>query len=271
MSRRSLSGPVAERLAATLHGGEGQMIVLGHGFGSDQSAWAPILERYRGRFSFLTFNLDYLSLAGREGGVPFQTLAAYADDLVALVREVGLRDAWYLGHSVSGMIGALASLASPSSFSRLVLLNASPRYLDDVDYEGGFGREDLDRLYIHLRRDYSTWVTGFAPAATGSAHAGVIDDFAADLRRLRPDIALPVLRSIMESDLRGILPALVAEVTLLHTREDFAVPTAVSDYMAGAIAGARRIWLETTGHLPHRTAPDVVGAALDTVFYGCAS
>lgn len=264
MTGRALAGPVAERLAATIHGGGGQVIVLGHGFGSDQTVWTPIVQRYMGRFAFLTFNLDYLSVAER-GVAPFQTLAAYADDLVALAREARLHKAWYIGHSVSGMIGALASLACPSAFSRLVLLNASPRYLDDVDYRGGFDREDLDRLYAQLRRDYSSWVTGFAPAAVGAAPGRVVDDFAADLRRLRPDIALPVLRSIMESDLRRILPALKAEVTLLHTREDFAVPARVSDYMACAIPGACRMWLETTGHMPHRTAPDMVIAALDDV------
>lgn len=243
------------------------MVVLGHGFGSDRSVWDPIVARYARRAKRLTFDLDYLNRPTC-GSPPHQTLPAHADDLMQLMLEVELRDAWYVGHSVGGMIGALASLAHGCAFSRLVLLNVSPRYLDDVDYVGGFTHQKLDQLYADVRRNYEAWVLGFAPAAAGDASDGIVADFAHSLTSLRPDIALSVLRMDFESDLREILPVLDAEVTLIHTRRDFAVPGAVADHMAAHIRQARRCWLETVGHMPHVTAPDLTMPALDDALFG---
>jgi pimeloyl-ACP methyl ester carboxylesterase len=43
----------------------------------------------------------------------YASLAGYADDVVEIGRELGLKDAVFVGHSVSGMIGALAAQQAP--------------------------------------------------------------------------------------------------------------------------------------------------------------
>ena len=47
-------------------------------------------------------------------------------------------------------------------FSQLVFIGASPRYLNDTGYVGGFTKEQLDGLYTAVTTDYDNWVSSFA-------------------------------------------------------------------------------------------------------------
>src|SRR5215210_4695879 len=69
-------------------------------------------------------------------------LQGYADDVLAICRELDLWDVIFVGHSVSAMIGVLAAIDEPARFSKLVLIGPSACYINDGDYLGGFSRED---------------------------------------------------------------------------------------------------------------------------------
>ena len=55
------------------------------------------------------------------------TFEGFADELVALMEEMGVSGAVYVGHSMAGMIGCIASINRPDLFTHLVLVGASPR------------------------------------------------------------------------------------------------------------------------------------------------
>jgi sigma-B regulation protein RsbQ len=75
-----------------------------------------------------------------------------------------------VGHSVSGMVSLLAALVDPKLFSRLIFIGASPRYLNDKDYVGGFEPSDLDALYAAMSSNYYAWASG--ESASGHAEPG---------------------------------------------------------------------------------------------------
>ncbi len=96
----------------------GRTVVLAHGFGCDQNMWRltvpALVEDYRvvlfdyvgsGRSDLSAFSEDrYASLDG------------YAQDVVEVCQALDLRDAVFVGHSVSAMIGVMAA-ARPRSVS----------------------------------------------------------------------------------------------------------------------------------------------------------
>ena len=84
-----------------------------------------------------------------------RALSGYADDLIEIGRELELKDAVFVGHSVSAMIGVLASLKAPDLFESLVLVGPSPRYINDGDYVGGFSATQIDELLDFLVRQLS--------------------------------------------------------------------------------------------------------------------
>jgi sigma-B regulation protein RsbQ len=62
----------------------------------------------------------------------YSTLNGYADDLVEIGLDLGLKDAVFVGHSVSAMIGLLASFKAPDMFKKMMLVGPSPRYIDTM-------------------------------------------------------------------------------------------------------------------------------------------
>ncbi|MDI1445451.1 alpha/beta hydrolase [Polyangium sp. 6x1] len=255
----------SQRHHARLLGAGDTTLVLAHGFGTDQTAWrnqAPVLaERHR----VLVFDHVGAGRSDLSAYSPrrYQSLRSYAMDVLNLLEELALEDVVYVGHSMSGMIGVLAALEEPRRFRKLILLGASPRYLDDEGYEGGFKRADLDGLYEAMQTNYHAWASGFAPIATANPDKpDLARDFAAGLLSLRPDIALTVAHTIFESDHRADLPKLGIPTLVLQSQADVAVPVAVGAFLASRIPGARLEVLDTTGHMPHWSAPEEVTNAL---------
>ncbi len=239
--------------------------VLSHGFGTDQSAWSALRPWFEQRFDVISFDLAGCGPRGTET-YDFErhgSLAGYADDLLDILDEQDVQSCTYIGHSMSGMIGALASIARPELFERMVLIGASPRYLDDDGYTGGFKPDDLENLFDSMSANYQAWVAGFAPMVVGVDDREVIADFSNALFRMRPDIALNTSRTIFTSDVRALAAQVSRPVHLIQTSVDVAVPVAVGQWLAEAIEGATLDIIEASGHLPHMTAPDEVTRILE--------
>lgn len=262
-----MDGPLARRHRVTLVGTGERVVMLSHGFGTDQSAWSAVLERLPHDLCFLLYDLPGagpLLPADFDPG-RYRSLSSFADDLLALLDEIGVHRLSFVGHSVSGMVGVLAALEDPDRFERLVLLNASPRYLDDGDYHGGFSRADLDGLLDAMAANYAAWIAGFAPVAVGGDVPHAVEAFSTGLLRMRPDVTLRIARAIFESDIRPLLGKLTTPTDLIHSHDDIAVPPSVATYMRDQIPGSVLTWIDATGHLPHLSAPGTVAAALRTM------
>jgi pimeloyl-ACP methyl ester carboxylesterase len=75
----------------------------------------------------LLFDWDFSGAAADEE--EHYTFSRFADELVVLMDEVKLKGAVYVGHSMAGMVGCIASVRRPDLFTHLVLVGASPRFV----------------------------------------------------------------------------------------------------------------------------------------------
>ena len=132
------SNPVLARHNVNVRGAGDRTMIFAHGFGCDQTMWEPVARNFERDFRIVLF--DYVGHGRSDLSVysaeHYSNLQAYADDLVGIGRALELQDAVFVGHSVSAMIGALATLRSPGMFSDLVMVGPSPRYIDDEGYRG---------------------------------------------------------------------------------------------------------------------------------------
>ena len=233
------------------------MVVLSHGFGTDQTAWGAIRPWLDERFRVISFDLAG-SGPGGEASYDFRrhdTLFGFADDLLEVLAELDVERCIYISHSVSGMIGAAAAVAQPEAFARLVMIGASPRYLNEPGYRGGFDQADLDQLYDGMAANFQAWGAGFAPAVIGVPDNAAVHEFCRTLFLIRPDIALATSRTIFQSDMRSIAERLECPTHLLQTAKDLAVPQEVALWLNRHIEGSSLDVLDAEGHLPHMTAP----------------
>jgi sigma-B regulation protein RsbQ len=194
-------------------------------------------------------------------------LQGFVTDLEDICNYLQFPDAIYVGHSVSGMVGLLCSIKNPSFFSKIVLLGASPRYLNDEQtcYVGGFTQSDLDGLYAAMRSNFQAWASGFSALAMRNADKPFLAEaFAQTLSALRPDIALIIAKAIFESDHRNDLAKLNIPALIVQTSNDIAVPRAIGDYMNMHIPVSRLTTVATEGHFPQMSAPEEVINAISS-------
>ncbi|KAF8404925.1 hypothetical protein HHK36_009820 [Tetracentron sinense] len=255
-------GIVEEAHNVRVLGSGEQIIVLAHGFGTDQSLWKHLVPHLVDEYRVILFdnmgagptNPDYFDFER------YSTLEGYAYDLLAILEELHVHSCIFVGHSVSAVVGAIASIARPDLFSKLVMIAASPRYLNDVDYYGGFEQEDLDQLFEAMRSNYKAWCSGFAPLAVGGDMDSVaVQEFSRTLFNIRPDIALSVAQTIFQSDLRQVLRLVTVPCHILQSSKDLAVPVVVSEYLHRNLGSESIVEVMTSdGHLPQLSSPDIV-------------
>ncbi|CAN1350348.1 Probable esterase KAI2 [Linum perenne] len=197
-----------------------QIIVLAHGFGTDQSVWKHLVPHLVDDFKVIVYdnmgagttNPDFFDF-GRYSG-----LEGYASDLLVV------------------------------------------RYLNDVDYFGGFEQEDLDQLFQAIQTNYKSWCSGFAPMVVGGDMDSVaVQEFSRTLFNMRPDIALSIAQIIFQSDMRTILHMVTVPCHIVQSTKDLAVPVVVSEYMHQHLGGESIVEvMPSDGHLPQLSSPDIV-------------
>jgi sigma-B regulation protein RsbQ len=247
-------------------GGTGEKAMLfAHGFGCDQNMWRFVAPAFETEFKTILF--DHVG-AGRSdlsayNPIKYSTLAGYADDVIELGRELGLHGAVFVGHSVSAMIGVLASIKAPGMFSRLVLVGPSARYIDDGDYKGGFSEAQIGELLEFLDANHMGWSAQMAPAIMGNAdRPELAEELTNSFCRTDPDIAKDFARVTFTSDNRADLSKVRIPTLILQCSEDIIASTEVGEFVHRAVPGSKLAILNATGHCPNLSAPEEVISAM---------
>lgn len=244
--------------------GSGQPILFAHGFGCDQNMWrfvAPAFERDNRVVLF-----DHVGAGDSDASAfdqrKYGTLQGYADDILEICRELALHDVIFVGHSVSAMIGVLAAAKEPARFAKLVLIGPSPRYLNDVDYTGGFSRSDIDSLLESLESNYLGWSSAMAPVIMGNPERPELGaELTTSFCRSDPGIAAHFARVTFLSDNRADLSRVSTPALILQCADDVIAPETVGEYVHRHLADSRLVMMAATGHCPNLSAPEeTVGA-----------
>ncbi|HEY0883426.1 MAG TPA: alpha/beta hydrolase [Archangium sp.] len=256
------------RAHAVRFSGSGEpLVIFGHGIGGHQDQWAPVVEAVAKQHRVMTFGIAGATDTDRSLFSPARhgSILGYADDLSLLCAELNVRGAIYVGHSLSAMAGALASAADPGLFSKLVLLNGSPRYVDDPSqgYVGGLSSEQVDQILGAVASDYAAWSSGFAASMMGNPdRPSLTNAFARSLLEYDPRVAAVMVRAAFSSDFRAHVAKVDAPTLVLQSTDDAAVPMQTAKWLAAHLPRAELSTLSTTGHFPHVVAPAEVIDAL---------
>ncbi|WP_433046872.1 alpha/beta fold hydrolase [Dactylosporangium sp. CS-033363] len=234
-------------------------MVFSHGFGCDQNMWRFVAPRFADDHRVVLF--DHVGAGNSDLSAynpqRYSTLSGYAEDLLEVLRALDLRGVVFVGHSVSAMIGLLASIAEPDRFSKLVLVGPSPRYIDDDGYYGGFSAGEIDELLDSLDSNYLGWSAAMAPVIMGNAERPELgEELTNSFCRTDPAIARQFAEVTFRSDNRADLGKVTVPTLILQCSEDVIAPREVGAYTNANISGSRLLVLDATGHCPNLSAPD---------------
>src|SRR5687768_10619692 len=141
-----------KRNNVVIRGRGSKAMMFAHGFGCDQSMWRLVAPAFEDSHQIILF--DHVGAGGSDLAAysyeKYNTLDGYATDIIEIARELRLKDAVFVGHSVSAMIGLIAAAKVHDLFGALVLIGPSPSYINDGNYIGGFSKAQIDELLESL-------------------------------------------------------------------------------------------------------------------------
>jgi len=240
--------------------GEGtKTIMFAHGFGCDQQVWNNITPAFEQDFKIVLF--DYVG-SGHSDKTAYTTERysnpeGYALDILEICEAFELTNILFVGHSISGMIGLLASIKRPEFFERLCLISPSPHYINEPGYPGGFEKEDINELLEMMEKNYKEWVKYLAPVASKNPNRPELtEEFEGILLANDRFIVRQFCEMTFNIDVRDELIKVVKPSLILQTKEDSIVPIEIGEYLHGQIPNSNYILMEATGHNPHLSAPN---------------
>ncbi|RJQ79927.1 alpha/beta hydrolase [Pseudonocardiaceae bacterium YIM PH 21723] len=263
--------PLQKNNVTVLGPENGRPVLLAHGYGCDQNMWRWIAPGLAAHHRVVLFDHVGSGHSDLTAWRPdrYSSLQAYAEDVLGICRELNLRDAVLVGHSVSAMIAVLAAVTDPQRFAQLVLLTPSPRYIDDAGYRGGFGSEDIETMLNAVDQDYLGWSRAITPVIMGNpdrpelSHE-LLDSFC----RTDPRIARAFARVTFLSDTRAELDRVSTPTLVLRCTEDPIAPPEAVAFVHERIRGSHLVTLPATGHCPHVSAPEATLEAITAFING---
>jgi len=249
---------VLKRNNVTITGDGSNVMLFAHGFGCDQNAWKYVKDAFAQHYKLVLF--DYVG-AGKSDVTMYDfskyaSLQGYATDVIEICDALNLKDVIFVGHSVSCMIGGLASLSRPGLFKKLIFVCPSPCYISKGDYVGGFDQLTIDSLLEVMEEDYISWAKSLAPVIMSQENGKKLtQELSESFCSIDPIIAKQFARVTFLSDNRKDLPSITVENLTIQCADDMIAPVAVGQYIHENTPYNTMTILNARGHCPHMSHP----------------
>lgn len=250
---------VAVRNHVKITGAGERTILFAHGFGCDQSMWKYIVPSFEQRYRVVLF--DYVG-SGKSDlsayrAAKYGTLHGYVQDMLDIIEFYELKDIIFIGHSVSSMIGMLASIQRPDYFDRLIMIGPSPCYLNiEGEYFGGFEKSDINELLDMMEMNFAGWASFMAPLAMNNPEQPMLTkELERSFISADPVIARQFAEVTFFADHRRDLAQAAVPTLILQCSDDSIVPLEAGQYLHQHLKNSTFRLMEAKGHYPHISHP----------------
>ena len=233
---------------------EAEAVVLVHSLGASLETWDGLAERLAPGYHVVRYDLP------GHGGTPAvpgpYTMAGLAAVLAALLDELAIPRAHFVGASIGGMIAMQLALEAPDRVNRLVLSGTSARLGPPSAWEA---RADLVRAegMGSVAGDVAArWVT----QEYATAHPQTLAGLTAIVAATDPVGYAGCCLAIAEMDLTHRLGEILAPTLVVVGDEDPATPPEHAQRIADGIGDARLIRVPHAAHLPNLEHPEIVAS-----------
>ena len=169
LSDNSISFPTTfqireiETNGATIHtriGGQGQAVVLLHGFGTTGDMWAPLAHVLAADHTVIVPDLRGLGLSSKPSGG--YDKRKQSGDIAEVMDALGASKADFVTHDIGNMVGYAFAAENPDRVTRFVPIDAPLPGVgpweqitqDPRMWQFGFGGPDMERLVAGRERIY---------------------------------------------------------------------------------------------------------------------
>jgi aminoacrylate hydrolase len=236
-------------------------VLLSSGLGGTASYWTPQLAALKRRYRVVTYDQPGTGRNRRELPVD-HSIAAMADEALAVLDATKTDKAHFVGHALGGLIGLELALRHPDRLHTLTVINGWARAhahtkrcfelrLLLLKHEGPAAYVKAQPIFLYP----ADWLAKNAQRAAEEEAHGLTGFQGADALKRRIAALLAFDATPHLSSLR--LPALISAA-----RDDVLVPCSMSEQLASAIPGAKLNIAPWGAHAINVTEPDAFNAML---------
>ena len=165
---------------------------------------------------------------------------------------------WSLGAAVLWRV-----LDGPSSrrFAGAVVVDMTPRVLNDADWDLGLSRETCEARSQAIRDDFQAFAAAAGQAIFASP--GPAADRAAEVFAANDPAAIGALwESLVAEDFRPVLPSIRQPTLVVHGARSHLYGADTAGHLVAALPDARAVAFDRSGHAPHLEQSDLFNATL---------
>lgn len=221
-------------------------LLLWHGWGMHPAAW----RRFASLLAVQPLTPPLPGYAATPAPAPY-SLDAMVDTLFAGQSTPVTLCAWSLG----AMLALHAAQRHPDKVARLILIGATPSFVQRADWPFGMTQQALAEFTDSVARDPVTslkrFIALFNQNDVNSRHVVRELTQALATEPLPPTATLVAgLNLLRDIDLRAQLPAIRQPTLLLHGAHDPLMPLAAAQWLAATLTQVQLAVLPDAGHAP---------------------
>lgn len=244
--------------------GNGEPLVLLHGFGAWVYAWRYQFKGLSRRFRILAVDLKGFGLSTRSLKTSY-SIDAHVRAVLKVLDAEGIESAIWMGNSFGGTVAMKAAIDAPERVQQLVLLAAPfrieipplPRLLFVPFLGPWLARRKLFTSNVVME----TMRYNYANHAIINSDA--VNAYLAPLhRRNTAEVWLRMIRQIRNFDMSDELPRIQQRTLLIWGERDKTVPVEMGEQLRKHLPRVEWLLLRNIGHAPHEECPHIVNTAL---------
>jgi pimeloyl-[acyl-carrier protein] methyl ester esterase len=233
--------------------GTGPNLILLHGWGLHSAVWQPLIKKLSQKFT-----LHLVDLPGMGFSRPIEPYHLHA--LTEKISEMLPPNADVVGWSLGGQVAMRMALDFPHVVRRLVLVGATPCFVNKKDWDLGMAAETFSGFAGNVNADYHKTMAQFLTLQCMGA-----DDARSTVKLLRKKFAerpIPssqalqkALHILLDTDLRTEVELIRKPTLLIHGDRDTLAPLQAAHWMMQHLpAGYLRV-MAGASHAPFLSHP----------------
>jgi pimeloyl-[acyl-carrier protein] methyl ester esterase len=243
--------------------GTGTPLVLIHGWCMSSAIWGLQRESLAKTFRVITLDLrGHGSSPAHPDG--FQSRKC-AEDIAALLEYLSISDAMVVGWSLGAQIAIETYLLCKELCSALVLLSATPRFVQSDNFPFGLTQLEVEGMARKVQRSLRRALEGFtsrmfAPEETVSE---TVHTILSSVPLPSEEVALQALGALVNTDLCSSLALIDCPTLIIHGDRDRICLPQASEFMSVRIPLSHRRIFPGCGHAPFLTRSTAFNSCIE--------
>jgi 3-oxoadipate enol-lactonase len=234
------------------------VVTMSHSLAANLTMWDPQVPALTSKYRVLRY--DTRGHGGSEAADGAYSFEHLAEDVRALLQNLGIERTHFIGLSMGGMIGQVLGLKHPEVLRSLILCDTSSRVPQEAKplWEERIETTRQKGMGPHVETTIERWFT--APFRQKSS--AVVDRVRGMIRATNPKGYIGCGYAIMGMDLTSRLSEISLPTLIIVGEEDQGTPVSASEAIQREIRGSGLVVLKSAAHLSNMEQPEAFNRAV---------